>query len=239
MKALSTGQNNMIQYKNLFYSFHCSEIPGFDKIGEAAKALSEIPSNFDRIELQKKTGSDRYKDLRASLDALPDRKEAMEFEAKGHFNKVLSSVKPESESANHKPEEKWSFRPGHIAFNPEFGRLDKLKSLLNEYFDHNCLQAGDFLYPPDGFRLWHTNKFDLESWFIFFVDVDKPKCSFFKFIDPETGELVTHWDEPGTVNIFKINSNNSDLLWHCIGTNDCYRWSQGFSIPGHWKEKLL
>ncbi|MCE7992731.1 MAG: hypothetical protein HEP71_12160 [Roseivirga sp.] len=229
----------MNQYKDLFYSFHYDEIQGFDEIEKVARALSEIPTDFDVAELQKKPGLDRYKRMRASLDILPDKKQALGLEAKAHLNKVLPSIKPEAEDTNHKPHEKWSFRPGHIAFNPALGRLNELKTLLNDYFDFQCLQAGDFLYPPGGFRLWHTNKFDLESWFIFFVDVDKPKGSFFKFIDPDTNELITHWDEPGTVNIFRISSNNSDLLWHCIGSEDCHRWSQGFSIPDNWKEKVL
>ncbi len=234
-----TDQNTMIQYKDLFYSFHCNEIPGFEDIGKAARALSEIPAGFDRTELQRKTGVDRHRHMRASLDVLPDKKQAMTLEAKGHLNKALPRIEPKAQNTNHQPDEEWSFRPGHIAFNPSYGRLNDLRTLLNNYFDFNCLQAGDFLYPPHGFRLWHTNKFDLESWFIFFVDVDKPKSSFFKFIDPVTNELITHWDEPGTANIFRISSDNNNLLWHCIGTNDSHRWSQGFSIPDNWKEKML
>lgn len=229
----------MIQYKDLFYSFHTDEIQGFDQIGSAARALSVIPTDFEEVKLRERLGFDRFKKLRASLDTIPDKKQALEFEAKAHLNKVLPRISSEVEDTNHKPEEKWSVRPGHIAFNPAFGRHHELNSLLNEYFNFDCLLAGDFLYPPNGFRLWHTNKFDLESWFVFFVDVDKPEGSFFKFIDPDTNELITHRDEPGTLNIFRITSSNDNLLWHCIGTEDCHRWSQGFSIPDNWKDKIL
>lgn len=229
----------MIQHKDLFYSFHYDEIRGFDKIESAARALSVIPDDFEVEILKERLGVDRFKNMRASLDVLPDKQQALKTEAKGHLQKALPRISTQVQNTNHKPHEEWSFRPGHIAFNPAVGRCENLNKLVSEFFDFNCLLAGDFLYPPQGFRLWHTNKFDMESWFIFFVDVTQPKGSFFKFIDPETEELITHWDEPGTVNIFKISSNNDDLLWHCIGTNDCNRWSQGFSIPADWKSKVL
>ncbi len=229
----------MIQYKDLFYSFHYHEIEGFDAIESAARALSVIPDDFEEQKLRDRLGADRYKSMRASLDTIPDKKRALETEAKGHLQKMLPRMSAEVQNTNHKPNEVWSFRPGHIAFNPATDRCENLNRLVNEYFDFNCLLAGDFLYPPQGFRLWHTNKFDLESWFVFFVDVSEPEGSFFKFIDPETEELITHRDEPGTVNIFRISSDNNDLLWHCIGTEDCHRWSQGFSIPDNWKSKVF
>lgn len=237
MIAESIQYKDMVQYKDLFYSFHLNEIPDFDQIGSATLTLSTIPADFEEVKLHERLGFDRYISMRKSLDVLPDKKQALELEAKGHLNKVLPRLKPEIEDTNHKSDKEWSFRPGHIAFNPTFNRLNKLNGLLNDFFDFECKDAGDFLYPPNGFRLWHTNKFDLESWFVFFVDINKPKGSFFKFIDPDTNELITHWDEPGTANIFRINT--TDLFWHCIGTKDCHRWSQGFTIPDNWKDRVL
>lgn len=227
----------MFQYKDLFYSFHLHEVKGLGEIKSAALALSTIPADFQEAKLHEGLGFDRFMSMRKSLDIMPDKKQALELEAKGHLKKILPRLKPEIADTSHKPDKEWSLRLGHIAFNPAFERLDRLNGLLNSFFDFECVDAGDFLYPPYGFRLWHTNKFDLESWFIFFVDINKPRGSFFKFIDPETNELITHWDEPGTANIFRINT--TDLFWHCIGTEDCHRWSQGFTIPDNWREKLL
>jgi hypothetical protein len=226
----------MIHYKDLFYSFRSEEIAGFDEIGKEALTLSTVPVDFNEDVLRDRIGSDRFLTMRKSLETRPDKVKALEHEAKAHLNKVLPRLSDKVAEHNHKPNEKWSFRPGHIAFNPAFKRLGRLNQLLDDFFDFQCKDAGDFLYPPGGFRGWHTNKYDLESWFAFFVDIDQPKGSFFRFIDPETDELITHWDEPGTVNIFRISS--TDLLWHCIGTENCHRWSQGFTLPDNWKERI-
>jgi hypothetical protein len=227
----------MINYNDLFYSFQLDEIKGFEEIKRTALELSVIPNDFDLTMLHANIGIERHQYLRNSLEELPDKEKELKCEAKMHLNKVLPILNSNIKDSNHRESKEWSFRPGHIAFNPQFHRLKNLNQLLNDFFKFNCIDAGDFYYPPNGFRSWHTNKYDLESWFAFFVDVDQPKKSFFKFIDPETNELITHWDEPKTINIFKIKK--LDLFWHCIGTTEGNRWSQGFTIPGNWKEKLL
>ena len=224
----------MYNYKNIFYSFSLDELEGFEEIRKATSELSYIPKDFKNEMVYDSFREERYAKLRSSLDSMPDKYKDLEREAKMHLNKVLPLLGKENTTLP--SQKRWGLRPGHISFNNTFNRLGKLQSLMNNLFDFDCKIAGDFLYPPHGFRVWHTNKFDLESWFAFFVDVDKPDQSFFKFVDSETDKLITYWDKPKTVTIFRIDK--SELFWHCIGTKDCNRWSQGFTIPNNWNKKI-
>lgn len=226
----------MIQYNNRFYSFKLEEIEGFEEVAKLTKQLSVIPSDFSKELLYDAYGKEHILKTRESLDSPPDKQKELKQEAKMNLNKVLPRLNQNIEDKSHASNKTWSLRPGHIAFNPVFNRLNSLNQKLNEIFNFNCVPSGDFLYPPNGYRSWHTNKYDLESWFVFFVDADKSKSSFFRFLDSETDELITHWDEPGTANVFYISTKN--LFWHCIGTDDCNRWSQGFTLPENWKSKL-
>lgn len=224
----------MYNYKDIFYSFSLDEVSGFEEIKKAVEELSYIPEDFTNELVYNHSGKEIHARLRESLESGPNVKRDLQREAKMNLHKVLPILK--EGKFNSVKDKKWGLRPGHICFNNAFRRLEKLHDLVNDLFDFECEVAGDFLYPPNGFRIWHTNKYDLESWFVFFVDTDKEGQSFFKFVDSETNEVITHWDEPMSMNIFRINT--TELFWHCIGTKDCNRWSQGFSLPNNWKEKI-
>ncbi len=226
----------MYNYKDIFYSFSLDEVNGFEEIKKAVEELSYIPQNFTNELVYDHSGKEQHARLRESLESEPRVKRDLRHEAKMNLHKVLPILEKKEIGATDK--EKWGLRPGHICFSNAFGRLKHLHELVNGLFEYESEVTGDFLYPPNGFRIWHTNKYDeFEGWSIFFVDVDKPQQSFFKFMDDETNEVITHWDEPLSMNIFKINKNK--LFWHCIGTKDCNRWSQGFSLPDNWKEKVI
>ncbi len=224
----------MYNYKDIFYSFSLDEVSGFEDIKRAVAELSLIPEGFSNELVYNHTGKDKHARLRESLDSKPNVERDLKREANMNLHKILPILKEGKFTAV--KDKEWGLRPGHICFNNAYRRLEKLNDLVNKLFDFQCEVAGDFLYPPNGFRIWHTNKYDLESWFVFFVDTDEERQSFFKFVNPKTGEVITHWDEPLSMNIFRINK--SELFWHCIGTLDCNRWSQGFTIPNNWKEKI-
>lgn len=227
----------MVAHSDFFYSFSIDEIKGFEEISRSAKALSQVPPDFNLSAVHDFVGKERFDRMRQSLEQAPNKEKALKHEAEAHLHKTLPKLNSAIQETNHLKGAEWSLRPGYIAYNPASNRINALNEQVDDYFGVHCECSGDFLYPTGGFRGWHTNKYDGESWTLFLIDVDKPRSSFFRFIDPETNEVITHWDEPGTVNVFKISA--SQLLWHCIGSVDANRWSQGFLVPDNWRDWLL
>lgn len=136
--------------------------------------------------------------------------------------------------------ENYQIKTGHIQLTDR-PITQILQSGLNSIFDTECQPLGDFIYPPGGFRTWHTNKFDVPNdqtsvWAIFFVFAEKSDASFFRFIDPNSGEMITSWDKVACANVFRIS--RTPLIWHCIKAEDTTRWSIGFHLPDHWQEIL-
>ena len=80
---------------------------------------------------------------------------------------------------------------------------------------------------PDGFLGWHNNRGtprDADACFISYVETAGD--SFFRYVDIDTGELVTDYDEPG----WYVRSWTWDLedpFWHCVYSNS-NRISIGF-----------
>ena len=65
---------------------------------------------------------------------------------------------------------------------------------------------------------WHTNSdHPGDRWYLVYNKDDN--SSFFRYIDPETGKMITKWEPKGwSINHFKIN-NSKNPLWHCIYAN--------------------
>ena len=82
-------------------------------------------------------------------------------------------------------------------------------------------------YPPGGFMGWHTNA-DYPGWRMYLVHVEENRKSFFRRRHPATAEILTHWEEDGCINFFKITDRHQPH-WHCIAT-DTHRWSAGFLV---------
>tara|TARA_R110001583_G_scaffold194565_1_gene365762 strand:- start:373 stop:1014 length:642 start_codon:yes stop_codon:yes gene_type:complete len=96
---------------------------------------------------------------------------------------------------------------------------------------------GAFYYPMNGYRSWHTNRFDQQGWRAYFVTVDAHQTSFFRAMCPTSGKVHTIWDEPGRVNLFRIDPRNP--IWHCIVADSAPRWSLGFLLRNQDIETLL
>lgn len=87
--------------------------------------------------------------------------------------------------------------------------------------------TGFFYYPENSYMGWHTNS-NMVGTRTYLSWVDKDHKSFFKYLDEDTGEVITKWEKKGwNINKFKIS--NKDLYWHCVGSK-CNRVSLGFNI---------
>ena len=77
----------------------------------------------------------------------------------------------------------------------------------------------------DGYMGWHTNHdFPGDRWY--FVYNTEPDRSFFRYIDPDTGQMETAWEPAGWCLNHFVAGNYQSPLWHCIYTSG-YRFSFG------------
>lgn len=74
--------------------------------------------------------------------------------------------------------------------------------------------TGKFWYPENGYMGWHTNN-TYPGFRFYCTHAQEANKSFFRYRDPETGEIVTSWDRVGWMGrIFKIDKDRP--FWHCV-----------------------
>ncbi len=114
---------------------------------------------------------------------------------------------------------------------------------LSRIFDFDIRFSGSMWYPPHAYRLWHTNE-NQPGWRMYLIDFDDAIApsdmrSFFRYMNPESQELVTLQDRPKLLRFFKIEQRDDALFWHCISNGaQRNRWSFGFVIPDDWMTRL-
>ena len=252
----------MIVVPNQLYSFHYSQIPGFQRIFELARQHSYGPVGVDEFLFANLPAEDPLSARRETLDHMPDEEEILqqEYELSQHkgdrsvaaplrdvetpqIQQVLAGlesaaptvVPPRSQEL---PRRRLKHREasGYIKLDERRTRLAELTAEVSQFFGTACRCQGDYWYPHGGFRDWHTNKYDASGWRLYIVDVDAPAQSYFRIKDPTTNKIVTLWDQPGTFNFFLIDPTR--LLWHCIGALQANRWSKGFLMPDTWLDSV-
>lgn len=216
----------------LFYSFPATALPDFSSIAELSRAACVVPAALQGRSFTELPDSDPVAQLRRELELVPDFPafEAREAaEASHKYGRVdlrpaVDSIAPAANSV---------VFPGGASST----HLNDLIGAVMTRFGTFCQLQGAFYYPPGGFRTWHTNRYDVPGWRMYLVDVDQSARSYFRFVRPSDGRLVTVWDQPGTVNFFRIDP--AAPLWHCIGNVGTRRWSKGFVVPADWQQRLL
>lgn len=131
----------------------------------------------------------------------------------------------------------------HPLYKHYFMSKLRLISLLEQKFLGEVRFSGSFWYPPQAYRLWHTNE-EKPGWRMYIIDFDASEFqiageSFFRYMNPNTKEIVTLADKPKLLRFFKIQKELDQLFWHCIVNNTQFnRWSFGFSIPNNWIDNV-
>ena len=231
--------------EDIYQSFMADELPGFGPIWELVRRTSKAPPDFDPLHFYR-SSDEKILRSRARLTRLPNEEKALAREYRSSLRKQAKREKRRADRAERirlglpaktsKTELPYKKMHGYLAFTHRRKRHRELLARVGDYFGAYCNMQGDFYYPPGGFRGWHTNKFDKAGWRMYIVDVEEPGKSFFRFKDPESGEMVTHRDLAGQVNFFKIDPEH--LLWHCIVSPETHRWSKGFAIPDDWHHRV-
>lgn len=77
-------------------------------------------------------------------------------------------------------------------------------------------RSGYFWYPANSWCGWHTNS-DWSGERVYIVHAAEDNKSFFRWMDPKTGEIKTKWEKKGW-QIHKFEIPKDELLWHCVGS---------------------
>ncbi len=86
--------------------------------------------------------------------------------------------------------------------------------------------SGHFLYPPGSFMGWHTNS-EVPGWRLYANHAEEPGRSFLRYRDPQTGAVVTSWDQEWSFRLFRIDARRA--FWHAV-YSDTFRYSLGYRI---------
>jgi len=225
------------------YEFYLHDIQGFEKLEDDLEKIKSKPDIAD-IDLFNETFKidDFYF---ASISP-----ESKDFQEK--YQEIMSKINNNITQDSPEPEH-CIRRDFHLInldsyvkdeiYDDYFQSKLRIVRTLTNFFDADVKLTGSFCYPPNAYRLWHTND-DAPGWRMYLIDFDRPELStngksFFRYMHPETKELVTLLDKPKLVRFFKIEQQQEKLFWHCIvnGTK-AYRWSYGFRVPDNWMEKI-
>jgi hypothetical protein len=131
----------------------------------------------------------------------------------------------------------------HKLYEDYFHAKVRIIRILKNFFGTDVRFTGSLWYPPNAYRTWHTNE-NAVGWRMYLIDFDQPELtadgqSFFRYMHPETKELITLVDKPKLVRFFKIENQPEQLFWHCIvNATKASRWSYGFHVPDNWMDKI-
>lgn len=103
---------------------------------------------------------------------------------------------------------------------------DRVKNLFSNSEEIITWNSGNFWYPPKGYMGWHTNQ-GLPGWRLYINYAEEPGKSFFRYRDPETGEIVTAWDKEWNFRLFRVTKEK--FFWHAV-YSDTNRFSLGYLV---------
>ena len=112
---------------------------------------------------------------------------------------------------------------------------DRVRKRFKNSYGMKINESGHFWYPPGGYMKWHTNV-RTPGWRLYVSYVEEPGKSFFRYRDPDTGKIVTSWDDGWNFRLFKIDPNK--LFWHAVYSNT-NRYSLGYRIAEEGRRQYL
>ncbi|MBD2383911.1 Nif11-like leader peptide family natural product precursor [Cylindrospermum sp. FACHB-282] len=224
------------------YEFKFSDVSGFEEIDQEIEKLKIKPSTVD-MELYEKSFRDEDFNF-ASIS--PD---SPEF--KQQYDEIM---KPCFDSKISLPEHEYTQRQfhlinldlhvDHLLYEDYLMTKVRLVKLLEKLFGFEIKFSGSLWYPPNAYRLWHTNE-NQPGWRMYLIDFDEFESNsesqaFFRYMNPQTKELVTIEDKPKLIRFFKVEQEEDKLFWHCIvNATKFNRWSFGFLVSDDWMDNFL
>ncbi|MFC3995376.1 Nif11-like leader peptide family natural product precursor [Nocardiopsis sediminis] len=216
------------------HEYAIADIPGFDAV---LRELPRLKIKPDSVDLARFAESFRKEDLR-STGLSPESEEFRRWQddveredGGGGLHRRSFHLVNLDEHVDH---------PGYADYLDAKGATI---AALEDAFGTEIRFSGSMWYPPSSYRLWHTNETQ-PGWRMYIVDVDAPfddpgHTTFFRYMNPATGEIVTLGERPRIVRFFKVEQDPRHLFWHCIvNPTERDRWSFGFAVPEDWPERL-
>lgn len=213
------------------HNFRIADHARLHEVWELVRELSIVPEDLDAQHYQQHVEQPLLRSARDEIDALPtaDRiaYEYASCEEDLRSPRVTQRPLPRLQADN-----------GVVKIGPGMDkeRRTHLTGLLCDFFGAKVVESGNYLYPPGGFKEWHTNMASLPGWRMYIINKSAAGKSFFRYVDPATTQLQTIWDEAGQINIFRVTQNQP--FWHAVRSIDAYRWSKGFVIPDNWQSQF-
>ncbi len=220
------------------YEFDLAELPAF---AEVAAILPELEIKPPSVELGRFERAFRRDDLEWTnmSPAAPEFSGIYEEIMRSHWSDAdgIRSERRDFHLVN------LDQHTSHVLYEDYFAAKVRMISALERVFGGKVQFSGSLWYPPKSYRLWHTNETQ-PGWRMYLIDLDGDDgasgTSFFRYMNPESKELVTLEDRPRSMRFFKIEQEQDKLFWHCIvNPSDRHRWSFGFAVPDNWMDRLL
>lgn len=221
----------------LHYEWELSELEGFETVAEALEDLKIKPPTVDMQVFERHFRQDDFDfaDVTPGADGFQE-----------HYKELLKSERATDIEYTRRPFHlvNLDFHVDHALYDSYFAAKTKLISFFEQEFEDEVRFSGSMWYPPNGYRAWHTNETQ-PGWRMYVIDFDGSAQeiagqSFFRYMHPETRELITLRERPKLIRFFKIEQEADKLLWHCIvNASTCSRWSFGFMVSDAWMSRLL
>ena len=132
---------------------------------------------------------DNFKRVDQTLDFYPHKYDMEQILSEASLNKFMSNGDLEKASSS-------KGNDNRIILDKKIFYKLKLKEMVEEETGIKRRYSGFFWYPPSAFCGWHTNN-NCEGERIYFAWAPEDNKSFFRYRDPDTGEIITDWDKKG------------------------------------------
>lgn len=221
------------------YEFDMQQIPGFEPIISELSHLKIKPSTVDLSLYEKSFRNDDFQ-FTSMSPAAPEFGRRYEEVMQSHWQQAATEhnfFRRDFHLVN------LDQHVEHPLYDQYFQAKIRMISLLEAFFESEIQFSGSMWYPPFAYRLWHTNETQA-GWRMYLIDFDEhaadpDRISFFRYMNPESKEIVTLEERPKLVRFFKIEQEREKLFWHCIvNATRGNRWSFGFVVPENWMDKF-
>lgn len=221
------------------YEFDLEAVPGFEGVGSALQDLKMKPSTVNLGLYEKSYREDDFQ-FTSMSPAAPEFAQRYQSIMQAHWQDSLSGSdfsRRDFHLIN------LDQHVEHALYEQYFRAKLRIIAALETFFDSEIRFSGSMWYPPFAYRLWHTNETQA-GWRMYVIDFDEfvgqPKgTSFFRYMNPQSKEIVTLEERPKLVRFFKIEQEKEKLFWHCIvNATTRSRWSFGFVVPDNWMDKF-
>lgn len=226
--------------KLFHYDFDMDRIPGFGSVVSALENLKIKPPTVDYRLYEQSFREDDFQ-FTSMSPADPEFQQRYKEVMQSHWQQSIA-------------EHDFSRRDFHLInldqhtdhelYNSYLQNKMRVISALEAFFGSEIRFSGSLWYPPSAYRLWHTNETQA-GWRMYLIDFDEPTqkddkgASFFRYMNPQSKEIVTLEERPKQARFFKVEQEQDKLFWHCIvNATTRNRWSFGFAVPDSWMEKF-